>query len=148
MNHADLPGVRPVHRAMRRAVMAASAAMLVLATAGCGALHPPAEPLPPRAMGAWLDLLSAADAEVRPGMTLSLPRAPYRARYADRDGIYYAASQRLLVRTGLGVVQETEGGLYVRHDQPHHAAVWLAPVAGQPARPFEPMRWEVRVHQP
>lgn len=148
MKHADLTGVQPYHRLIHRAAMAVTLAMLVLTTAGCVALHPPAEPLPPRAMGTWLDLLSAPDADVGPGMSLLLPRAPYRARFADRDGIYYAASQRLLMRTAQGVVQEAEGGLYVRHDQPNHASVWLAPVVGQPSRPFEQMRWSVQVHQP
>lgn len=137
----------PTASGRRLAIVVAVAALLGIA--GCAA---PLQPLPTRppeqALGAWVELVSIPHSEIRPGVVLELPDAPYRARFADAQGTYYAPSQRLVFRTQHGLTQENEGGLYVRHDRPGWAQVWLAPVAGRPAMPFDDRVWEVRQRRP
>jgi len=137
----------PMAFGRRLATLVAVAALL--GSAGCASPLQtlPTQP-PEHALGAWLDLVSAPHSEIRPGVVLELPQAPYRARFADAQGVYYAPSQRLVFRTQHGLTQENEGGLYVRHDRPGWAQVWLAPVAGRPAMPFDDWVWEVRQRRP
>ena len=48
------------------------------------------------AYGSWLDLNDTRRLTLSPGVFLELPDAPYRARFADKDGIYFQASRPLL----------------------------------------------------
>ncbi|WP_374521529.1 hypothetical protein [Hydrogenophaga sp.] len=134
---------------LARPAAALAALCLALGAVGCAAplQAPPTRP-PEQALGAWVELVSEHHTEIRPGVVLELPKAPYRVRFADQKGTYYAPSQRLVFRTQHGLTQENEGGLYVRHDRPGWAQVWLAPVAGLPAMPFDEHVWAVRQRRP
>ncbi len=88
------------------------------------------------ARGSWLELKDVRQLTVSPGVVLELPDAPYRAQFADPQGIYFQASRPLRFRTQHGFVNEADGGLYMRHDNPTQATTWFHPKLGAPAAPY------------
>lgn len=107
--------------------MALGAATLALLVA-CSGLQPLPTQTGIAARGSWLSLQGVKKAEVSPGVQVELPDAPYRARFADRHGTYYQASQPVVFRTVHGLATAVEGGLFVRSDQPGVAVVWTEPL--------------------
>lgn len=88
------------------------------------------------AQGSWLALDDEHQLPVSPGVFLALPDAPYRARFANDQGIYFQASRALRFITQDGVVIEVDGGLFMRHDNPLQATTWFYPTLGAPATPY------------
>ncbi len=88
------------------------------------------------AQGSWLELTDEHRLQLSPGVFLDLPDAPYRARFADKEGVYFQASRPLQFRTQHGFVNEAEGGLYMRYDRPGLASTWYYPSLGAPATPY------------
>lgn len=116
------------------AVLAAGLAALSVVS-GCSSLRP--LPVDPKhaAHGSWVTLRDVSRAEVSPGVQVELPEAPYRARFADAQGIYYQSSLPVVYRTEHGAVTAVEGGLFVRFDQPTVAVVWGEPLWGAATMP-------------
>lgn len=85
--------------------------------------------------GSWLALEDDRQLFVAPGVVLELPDAPYRAQFADPNGIYFQASRPLRFVTQHGFVNEADGGLYMRYDNPTQATTWFQPTLGAPATP-------------
>jgi hypothetical protein len=91
----------------------------------------------------WLLLQGETSAEVSPGLVMQLPQAPYRAKFADAQGVFYQASMPLVFRTQQGSVVSVAGGLYVKHARPHEALSWTEPVWLRPAMVY-PVPFAVR----
>jgi hypothetical protein len=99
--------------------------------------------------GSWLDLNDARKLTLSPGVFLELPDAPYRARFADKDGIYFQASRPLVFSTQHGFAQEAEGGLYMRNDNTLEATTWLYPTLGAVGIPYAtPLKIQYHPAQP
>lgn len=120
-----LPFGRLLPVAMRVVCLAVATAL-----SGCAGLQPLPVDAGHAAHGSWVTLQGVQGAEVSPGVRVELRDAPYRARFADLNGIYYQASQRVVYKTIHGVSTEVEGGLYVRFDQPSAAVIWTEPLWG------------------
>lgn len=86
--------------------------------------------------GSWLELNDVRQLTVSPGVVLELPEAPYRAQFADSTGIYFQASRPLRFVTQHGFVNEVDGGLYMRYDNPTQATTWFHPKLGAPVTPY------------
>lgn len=97
--------------------------------------------------GWWLEIRGERTQQLAPAVVLELPNAPYRARFADPNGIYFQASLPLVIRNSDGFATEQAGGLYVTHADPSWAQVWFSPVIGDPRRP-EVRPVAVQVFQP
>jgi hypothetical protein len=123
-----LDASRGRHVAVMAMVAAGLAALMFLS--GCAGLQPLPVDARHAAHGSWLRLQYVMQAEVSPGVHVELPDAPYRARFADQNGIYYQASRPVVYRTVHGVYTAVEGGLFVRFDQPTVAVVWTEPLWG------------------
>jgi hypothetical protein len=114
---------------------------------GCTGLQPLPEDNKFAARGSWLLLQDIKQAEISPGVNVKLPDAPYRARFADDNGIYYQASQQVIYKTSHGITVGVEGGLFVRYDQPTVAVVWYEPVLGSATMPH-PQTFKVQRFTP
>ena len=104
---------------------------------GCSQLQPLADAGDRPSRGWWLELRDERTQTISPGVILELPDAPYRARFADEDGVYFQASLPLIFRNAHGLRTEHEGGLYVRNGRSDQAQVWFSPIIGDPLRPEE-----------
>ncbi len=122
------PGLRPLTLA---------SLLLAVCLGGCANLHELGSARGGYAQGSWLALDDAHEHTVSPGVSLSLPDAPYRARFADARGVYFQASRALRFKTQDGVVIEVDGGLYMLHDNPFQATTWFYPTLGAPATPHK-----------
>lgn len=111
--------------------------LLALCLGGCANLQELGSVRGGYAQGSWLALDDAHDYTVSPGVSLSLPDAPYRARFADARGVYFQASRALRFKTQDGVVIEVDGGLYMLHDNPFQATTWFYPTLGAPTTPYK-----------
>ena len=101
------------------------------------------------AYGSWLDLNDTRRLTLSPGVFLELPDAPYRARFADKDGIYFQASRPLLFSTQHGFAHEAEGGLYMRYDNALQATTWLYQTLWAAGTPYpEPLKIQYHPAQP
>jgi len=120
---------------------------LAAVLSACSGLTPFPQDIPPASQGTWLELNGPASAKVAPGVTLELPMAPYRPRFADAKGIYYQATQALAYRTDQGIVSVVDGGLYVAHADPGHAVAWHEPLWGAATMPYA-NRWSVKLWRP
>lgn len=114
----------------------ATVGSLVLVLTACSTLRPLEAVYGPSAQGSWVMLNDASRLTLSPGLFLELPDTPYRARFADDQGIYFQASSPLRIRTQHGFVNEAEGGLYVRHNNPTQATAWWYPALGAPITPY------------
>jgi hypothetical protein len=88
------------------------------------------------AYGSWIELKDKHSLTLSPGVFLDLPDAPYRAKFADKDGTYFQASRSLQFRTQDGLITEAQGGLYVRYDKLTEATPWLYESLGAPLVPY------------
>lgn len=111
--------------------------LLAMCLGGCANLQELGSVRGGYAQGSWLALDDAHDYTVSPGVSLSLPDAPYRARFADARGVYFQASRALRFKTQDGVVIEVDGGLYMLHDNPFQATTWFYPTLGAPTTPHK-----------
>jgi hypothetical protein len=109
--------------------------VLALCMSACSTLQPLPNVAGQSAHGAWVELIDVQPLTISPGVMLHLPDAPYRARFADKDGLYFQASRPLQFHTQHGFINEVEGGLYMRYDQPGLAKTWFYPGLGAPATP-------------
>jgi hypothetical protein len=109
--------------------------VLALFLSACSTLQPLPNVAGQSAHGAWVELIDVQPLTISPGVMLHLPDAPYRARFADKDGLFFQASRPLQFHTQHGFINEVEGGLYMRHDQPGLASTWFYPGLGAPATP-------------
>lgn len=118
--------------------MACSAFLLVFLTLliGCKGLQTLPAPDDQAIRGSWLELNDVRQLTVSPGVVLELPDAPYRAQFADPTGIYFQASRPLRFVTQHGFVNEADGGLYMRYDNPTQATAWFHPKLGAPVAPY------------
>lgn len=103
---------------------------------GCKGLQTLPDPDNQAIRGSWLELDDARQLTVSPGVVLELPQAPYRAQFADPTGVYFQASRPLRFVTQHGFVNEAEGGLYMRYDNPTQATTWFHPKLGAPVTPY------------
>lgn len=115
-----------------------SACLLVLSNllVGCQGLQTLPAPDHQTVQGSWLELDDERQLTLSPGLVLELPDAPYRAKFADPSGIYFQASRPLRFVTQHGFVNEVDGGLYMRFDNPTQATTWFHPRLGAPAAPY------------
>lgn len=120
---------------LRPFTMAAWVLGLSQALSGCAGLQELGSVRGGYAQGSWLALDDERQLPVSPGVVLVLPEAPYRARFANEQGIYFQASRALRFITQDGVVIEVDGGLFMRHDNPLQATTWFYPTLGAPATP-------------
>ncbi len=120
-------------RALRHSLWAL---LVSLALCACSTV----QPLPviggTSAHGSWIELNDSRILTLSPGVFLDLPDAPYRAKFADKDGTYFQASRYLQFRTQDGLITEAQGGLYVRYDKPSEATPWLYESLGAPWVPY------------
>jgi hypothetical protein len=118
--------------------MALCACWLVLShlLVGCKGLQTLPAPDEQAVRGSWLELDDVRQLTLSPGLVLELPDAPYRAQFADPTGIYFQASRPLRFVTQHGFVNEADGGLYMRYDNPTQAITWFHPKLGAPVTPY------------
>jgi hypothetical protein len=118
--------------------VAFSAIMLVLSNVliACKGLQTLPAPDDQAIRGSWLALNDVRHLTLSPGVVLELPDAPYRAQFADQAGIYFQASRPLRFVTQHGFVNEADGGLYMRYDNPTQAITWFHPKLGAPITPY------------
>lgn len=133
MRHQHLPPRRHGLKTISFSVM-----LLVLSTClmGCKGLQELSADGHQSARGSWLELLDARQLPLSPGLLLELPDAPYRAQFADPEGIYFQASRPLRFVTQHGFVNEVDGGLYMRYDNHTQATTWFHPKLGAPITPY------------
>jgi hypothetical protein len=114
-------------------------------TAGCAApgFFAPFHGVEPNA--GWLELQDSRFTTVSPGVLLEMPEGPYRARFADANGIYYQASRPLVYRPQFGGATALTGGLYVPQGQAHQARAWTEPVLPSPILAY-PNTFVVKLH--
>lgn len=99
----------------------------------CQSMTNPLRPISATASATWLEVQgSSAEVEVAEGVTLWLPKGPYRARFSDADGDYYQSSQPLVYRTQHNIARGVPGGLYVRRNDTSTAQAWYYPQLGAP----------------
>lgn len=139
---ARAAGPRP-GRCRLLAVALAAVALL----SACSSLQPLPHKGGQSAAGSWLELIGPTTAQVSPGVVLELPRAPYRAQFADDKGIYYQATASLVYRTEHGVTSVVSGGLYAPYAEPGQAQAWTEPLFGAATLPH-PNRWPVKRWSP
>jgi hypothetical protein len=118
--------------------MALGTILLVLSNLliGCKGLQTLPAPDDQAVRGSWLELNDVRQLTLSPGVVLELPDAPYRAQFADPTGIYFQASRPLRFVTQHGFVNEADGGLYMRYDNPTQATTWFHPKLGAPVAPY------------
>lgn len=138
-------GTVPHPRPGLRAGLACVGAWLLLGVGGCASIGPSPGLRGDVLHNSWLQLQGAGWAEVAPGVVMELPLAPYRAKFADAQGIFYQASMPVVFRTRQGAVVAVPGGLYVKHTQPDQALSWTEPVGFQPTMVYSHL-FAVRRH--
>lgn len=137
------------HWCHRMVLLCAGVLVMFHGLTACSTLHALPSVNGRSAYGSWLDLNDAHLLTLSPGVFLELPDAPYRARFADRDGIYFQASRPLLFSTQHGFVTEAEGGLYMRYDTPMQATTWLYPTLWAAGIPYaSPLKIQYHPAQP
>ncbi len=138
---------RQHERSSRRCLFSAALLGVALLSASGCTLHSPLKAVQGVAPhSGWAEITGSRTADLGAGITLEMPSAPYRARYADAQGIYYQASLPLIYRSALGTTTAATGGLYVRHGEPARARSWSEPIMPSPSMAHS--HWfAVRVHQ-
>ncbi|MDZ4101008.1 MAG: hypothetical protein U1E12_04950 [Hydrogenophaga sp.] len=137
MNRLISPVARstlPIDRSSSIGMASLAAAALLLLT-GCSGLQPLPTDARLAAHGSWLTLQGMRSAEVSAGVQVELPDAPFRARFADGEGIYYQASQPVVYRTIHQIATAVQGGLFMRFEEPTVAVVWIEPLWGAATMP-------------
>ena len=112
------------------------ALLFSLALSACSTVQPLPVIRGTSAHGSWIELNDKHSLTLSPGVFLDLPDAPYRAKFADKDGTYFQASRYLQFRTQDGAIIEAQGGLYVRYDKLTEATPWLYESVGAPLVPY------------
>lgn len=152
MKHA-FPRMPPVIQAVAgsgrsrsaRRLIGVTCAVTVMFASGCASTDGPFALHGVETHGGWLELTSDRVATVGSGVELVMPNAPYRARFADSQGIYYQASLPLVYRSAFGIEVPVTGGLYVPYAQPDRAHSWSEPAMTAPLlKP--PLQFSVRLH--
>lgn len=72
-----------------------------------------------------LQLVLAAPCDFRPGLSLmkdTLSAGHYRPMLEDDDGIYFQGSDKVFVRSVIGIASVHDGGIYLSRD---HDTVWV-----------------------
>jgi len=121
------------HHSRRALLGTALLGVGLLSAPGC-TLHSPlkaVQGVPPHS--GWVEITGSRTADIGAGITLEMPSAPYRARYADAQGIYYQASLPLIYRSTLGTTTAATGGLYLRHGESTRARSWSEPIMPSPS---------------
>lgn len=97
--------------------------------------------------GSWVTLTGDPVLQAAPGMRVSLPNGPYRARFADANGVYFASTLKLEVQTSWGGREYLQGGVYLRHEEPTQGWIWTDTALG-PRLLEQGIRVPVQLHTP
>jgi hypothetical protein len=122
-----------VQHLYRRPIVVAFLGLALLGLIGCTSHSPlrPVEAVNPNS--GWLEISGPTVADLGSGIRLEMPLGPYRARFADAQGVFYQASLPLIYRTTLGTTTYATGGLYVLDSEPGQARAWSEPVSPSPS---------------
>lgn len=82
--------------------------------------------------GRWVTLSGAHEVKISDGVFIDMPEGPYRPLFSDAQGIFYGASNSLVVRSWPGLSMPTEGGLHVRYNNPDLGYPWYGKHIGAP----------------
>ena len=138
-------GPEPQRSPGLRAGLACVWAVVFWGVGGCASTEPASGLRGEVLHTSWLQLQGPGWAEVAPGLVMELPLSPYRAKFADTQGVFYQASTPVVFRTRQGAVVAVPGGLYVKHAQPDQALSWTEPVWRQPTMVYSHL-FAVRRH--